>query len=407
MSELPTQARHQQAHALPVSGEHLEVMGKKAAADWQQSLYPTLTEAVTETVKQAQLSPEQVKRVVEFTNTAAFLTEFKKEGSSHRVIEFDGGPADISIILMDLNDGGGGTVFDRGTLDYSSPPSHGSSTKTASSEEEEAFAAMFGIKEGSREITEPFADPYAPVLAMHDKLAGAASHLTSEISGFEIAYADLGDRLYHQVKQASLNGVSLGQVLQALELVAPAEEYIKVAFTLMTPRLLREGVFPEVDSMLASFDKVASAGTTLNEEHPLVADFKDFCDVLQKLAEVRAVRTEVIENRDGLSGILKNAASTASKAVKVLMDTSHGAANKAAPYLKEHLGETAGGLAAGTIKHAPLLGAALAGNEAYTHYKNSPSLPARAARGAVDVVARQVPGTQAQQEHEWRIQNGQ
>jgi hypothetical protein len=113
MSDLPFQALLQQAHARSVSGEELEAFGKKAAAQYSRG-DGSLTEAVVETVKHAGLSPEQVKRVVEFANTTAYLTEFKKEGSHHRVVEFQGGPADPSAVLQDLNDGGGGTVFDVG-----------------------------------------------------------------------------------------------------------------------------------------------------------------------------------------------------------------------------------------------------------------------------------------------------
>jgi hypothetical protein len=379
-------------------------MGKKAAADWQRAVYPTLTEAVTATVKEAQLSPEQVKRVVEFANTNAFLSEFKKEGAAHRVIEFAGGPADYSEILKDLNDGGGGSVFDRGTGDYNAPPSHHGHAKHASADDDALMREMFGVKESSAE--EPFAEPLGPIVDLRDKLAGAANHLLSEISGLEIAYAELGDAVYHQVKQAALEGVPLGQVLQAWETVAPTEEYIKVAFTLMTPRLLREGVFASSDLMLSSFDKVASDGSLVNAEHPLVVSFGDFCGVLEKLAELRGLRDEAVENHKGLTGILKNAGAV-TKAVSRITDTAAGAAAKAKPHLKAALGDTAGGLAAGAIEYAPHVGAAIAGNEAYQHVKNSPSLPARAARGAVDLVARQVPGTQAAAEHAWRIQNGQ
>jgi hypothetical protein len=94
MSDLPSTGIYQQSHARPHSGEFLEVLGKHAAADWGSGKYGTLTEAVTEHVKQAQLSPEQVKRVVEFANTSAFLTDFKKEGTTGKVVDFSGGPAD-------------------------------------------------------------------------------------------------------------------------------------------------------------------------------------------------------------------------------------------------------------------------------------------------------------------------
>ena len=404
MSDLPSTWAQQQEHAHPVSGEHLEVLGKKAAADWGTGKCATLTEAVMGVVKEAQLSPEQIKRVVEFTNTSAFLTSFRKEGAAHRVIEFHGGPADTAAVLQDCNDGGGGSVFDRGTLDYSAPPSQHGHSKHASADDDAMLCEMFGVKEGSAE--EPFANPYGPVIDLRDKLAGAANHLLSEISGLEVAYAELGDAVYHQVKQAALEGVPLGQVLQAWETIAPAEEYIKVAFTLMTPRFLREGVFASSDLMLSSFDKVASNGSLVNPEHPLMVTFGDFCGVLQKLAELRGLRDEALENHKGLTGILKNAGAVA-KAVEHVTGAAAGAAEKAKPHLKAALGDTAGGLAAGAIHYAPHMGAAIAGNEAYQHVKNSPSLPARAARGAVDLVARQVPGSQAAAEHEWRIQNGQ
>jgi len=134
MSDLPRQGLLQQLNAHPHSGEYLEVLGKRAAARWSSGDHKTLTDAVTETVKQAQLSPEQVKRVVEFANTDAYLTEFKKEGGEHHVIDFHGGPADASEILKDLNDGGGGSVFDRGTGDYNAPPND---MKISSSKAEE------------------------------------------------------------------------------------------------------------------------------------------------------------------------------------------------------------------------------------------------------------------------------
>jgi hypothetical protein len=122
MHDLPSVTLLQQQHAVPKTGEELEVLGKCAAKKYAGGELETLNEAVVETVKHAGLSPEQVRRVIEFANTNAYLTEFNKEGSSHKYIEFHGGPADPAEILRDLNDGGGGTVFDRGLADYALAP---------------------------------------------------------------------------------------------------------------------------------------------------------------------------------------------------------------------------------------------------------------------------------------------
>lgn len=108
MSDLPPRGLLQQAHARSVSGEHLEVLGKQAASKWATGEHPTLADAVLEQVKEAGLSPEQVKRVVEFANTDAYLTEFKKEGANHRFVDFGrSGPADPAEVLKSLNLGAG------------------------------------------------------------------------------------------------------------------------------------------------------------------------------------------------------------------------------------------------------------------------------------------------------------
>lgn len=361
--------------------------------------HKTLTEAVTQTVKQAQLSPEQVKRVVEFANTAAYLDAFKKEGADHRVVEFDGGPANAAEILQDLNDGGGGSVSDRGTLDYSAPPSE---TKTASAHEEEALAGLFGVEKVAAAL--PHADPYADALQLKDKLAGCADHLHAELSALENAYAEVVDGLYAHVKQASLEGVSLGQVMQAWGAVSPGDEYVKVAFELLTPRLLREGVFSTVDGMVTSLEKQASAGL-LNLEHPLVENFQEYCDVLAKLAETRAARDEVREHAATLTDYLKSA-STVGDAWRTVRGGAAEAAEAARPFLQKHLGDAAGGALATGIKYAPHAGVGLGAMELNRHIENSPSAPARAVRTTKNVVLRNIPGTQENLMEQYRIQNG-
>ena len=117
-NDMPIQTALQQLKAKPVSGEHLEVLGKYAARAWDRGDYNTLNEAVVGTVRDEHLSPEQVRRVVEFCNGEAYLSEFRKEGSKHRVVHFACGPADPGVVLRDLNDGGGGSVVDTGDGDY-------------------------------------------------------------------------------------------------------------------------------------------------------------------------------------------------------------------------------------------------------------------------------------------------
>lgn len=332
MNDLPSQTLQQQEHARAVSGEELEVLGKKAASLYQDGTH-NLSEAVVETVKHAQLAPEQVRRVVEFANTHAYLQEFKKEGA-HKVIEFVGGPANPSDVLKDLNDGGGGTVFDRGTLDYNQPPESVIKTgsrvttpmvKSASIEEEtlesylekstvdapktaavhhydDQLWGLFG-----KDTPLPMHNPAGPLLELRDKLAAANDQLNGDISSSEVDFAEAGERLYHEVKQAALEGTSLGDVVVAWSGSTPSPEYIKAAFQILTPKLRDGGVFPSLDSIGASLEKRGSDNRLVNPEHPLVKEFEHFCETGTKLASFRELKKDVVEGLGQTMALIKQA----------------------------------------------------------------------------------------------------
>ncbi len=318
MSDLPNFGLTQQMNARPVTGEDLEVMGKQASALFMSGQAKDLSTAVVQTVKHAHLAPEQVKRVIEFANTDAYLKEFKKEGEAHKYIDFGHGKlADASEILKELNAGGGGSRFDDGMGDYGLPPSK---SKTASIQgvdgEKTAGVAASAASEFEDKLAElfhaeappeyPYAEPLAPVIELHEKVASVQRSLGDQISGLEVMYADLADMTYGKIKQAAMAGAELGEIVQALAEVAPSTEHMKVAFQLFTPRLLREGVFASHEAIEGSLQKTA-ASKLVNHEHPLLVDFGEFCEVLSKLAHVRKAHTEAVECVGGIMRVIKEA----------------------------------------------------------------------------------------------------
>ena len=325
MSDLPNQGLFQQAHARPRSGEELEVFGKTAASKWLNGEERTLNDAVIASVKHAHLAPEQVKRVCEFANTDAFLREFKKEsGVSHKIVDFDGGPADHGSVIQSLNSGGGGSVFDSGTGDYESPPT----PKTAGTLKENVLLAQsFGY---APEI--PFENPLVDVMDFREKVAGAYEHLSSQVSGLEIMCEDTSENLYRQVKQAALNGNSLGDIAQVLAVGAPDEKFLKIAFEQMTPRLLREGVYMNIDDALSSMDKTASR-RMVDRTHPLVGAISEFAESLSKLAHTRAACNELNRTQAQATAFLKAAAAGKDgvllRGAKAVNEAAHWAAPKA------------------------------------------------------------------------------
>lgn len=400
--DLPTHGLLQQMSAKAVSGEHLEVLGKKASALWAEGRCKTLNDAVVETVKHAGLSPEQVKRVIEFTNTDAYLNEFRKEGSGHKVVDFGaGGPASPAVVLQDLNDGGGGSVFDPGTGDYRHPPREKTAmekTAAVSDHVEEAFAAMFGATDPAL----PNAEPFAHTIELRDKLAGAYDQATSQLTTLENMFDDLRGRNFYNVKQASLSGTALSEIAEIWQRYAPSEEHVKVAFSLLVEPLIENGVFASGEAVAASLQKVAQVGV-VNEEHPLVADFKDFCETLSKLAEIRETQLHVGEGLAQVNHFLKSASSDKGLLQKGLtaLDHAGGIAGKA--------GERAGDVLLGAGKgkavgQAARLGTkyvlpALGAHEVYRRtLKHNPTFQAakQTALGAI-------PGTEEYNQKEYEL----
>lgn len=421
MHDLPSTTLLQQAHARPVTGEELEVFGKKAAASYSCGECGTLNDAVIETVKHAGLSPEQVKRVVEFTNQNAYLAEFRKESSTHKYIEFCGGPANPSEILKDLNDGGGGTVFDRGVADYGSPPMP---VKTAELHARnraalglEKTAAVAGALPDPAELALqqafnvedpalPYADPYQDSIAMREKLATMRDNLNSDLTSLEVDYMTIGDHLYHLVKQAALEGTPLGHIIQVWSDVTPGEGYVKCAFQIIGPRLVEQTVFPSLDGVAESLTKTAASYVMPNHEHPLLKTFAAFCTQLDKMASVRSERDVASDYFDRINWFIKSAAEKEAQMGKALVRRAAKAKQQgglirqgwgaltglsakggdiAEDVVGAVAGPTAGKVVGGAVKYAPHLGAGLAAKEVYDRaVKYGPGqLPLRYAKSHV------------------------
>lgn len=405
MSDLPTHGLLQQLNAKDVSGEHLEVLGKKAAAAWCEGRVSTLNDAVVGVVKHAGLSPEQVKRVVEFTNTEAFLTGFKKEGANHKVVDFGAdGPASPSAVLQDLNDGGGGSVFDSGTGDYHQPPAE----KTALAEDDQALAAMFASSGESY----PEHNPLSNTMELRDKLAQAYETATSELSTLENMFGDLRGQMFFHVKQACLGGHALSEVIEIWQQRAPSEEHVKVAFRAIADELVDNGVFFNHEELASSLQKVAQVGT-VNEAHPLVSSFTDFCQVLSKLAEVRETQQETGEGLARVTAFLKEAAGKMDAIKRVAQEkgllqagvvgldhAAHQAgdlAGRAAEHLHKGSGEDVNWLVHKGVKYvAPAVGV----NEVYRRtLKHNPTF-----QGAKQTALSTIPGTQEYNQKELELQ---
>jgi len=105
----------------PVQPETLMSLGKTAAQTSMTSGM-SLTDAVIRTIGMQKLSAEQVRRVVEHANHAAFHQKYASMDASMRVVELEGGPADPAAVIERLNLAAMPTKQASVVSDYSTEP---------------------------------------------------------------------------------------------------------------------------------------------------------------------------------------------------------------------------------------------------------------------------------------------
>jgi hypothetical protein len=247
---------------------------------------------------------------------------------------------------------------------------------------------------------------------MKDKLASLYDEAMSELGSLETRYMDLCDLMFGQVKQASLEGVPLGQLVPLFASVTEDPAFLKAAFAELGPRLVDNRVFETHDAMSESLMKTAGAGMP-NPQHPLVGIYADFCETLAKLAATRQVSEDVVANLDTLQTFIKKAsAATAGESVgkvlgaipKAWRAVTGAAAHASQPveqFVEKAVGPNAAWAASRAVKYAPHAATALAGEEVYQRAKANPAI-----QGAENFVLSRLPYTRQNMARQYNLQMG-
>lgn len=273
----------QQQMANPVDPGQLEMFGKKAAALYGQG--SSLSDAVVEVVKEARLSPEQVKRVCEFANTSAYLQEFEKAGEV-RNVTFEGpGPADPSVVLKELNDGSAPAIHQVSDEDYAPP---GGSYKLSSADS--LLAGAFGIGQGMDKTASAApghsikASGLEEIYDLKVRLEGTRNHFMSKLSSSQVFLDDIQKDFCDAVEQEVVNGRSMGDISRACRGFGTPFMF-KHAMKIASDHLEKLGTLNKVQQV-NSMRKVSSA-KVVNPNHPLIERFQAFVKVATEHRKLR------------------------------------------------------------------------------------------------------------------------
>jgi len=276
----------EQARARPVDPGRLQMLGKQAAAMYSNQSTP-LSEAVLEVIRDQDLGPEHARRVCEFANQAAFQNEWEK-GGSVRNVEFDGGPADPSVVLKGMNDGSQSDT--RYVDDYSAPPS----SPRARNVEDEIFGKHASV------MTPP---GLSDLHALRTTATGAQEHLMSKISCATTHMEMLKEDLAQEVKKMVLVGEPLSKIAAAWSYFGSKQDLLAGMETVRN-QLVNHGVMTK-HAFIQSLGQPTEAGHKPNPEHGVVATFVEFTKTASDLRVMKQAMAVLEDQRKEIEVSLK------------------------------------------------------------------------------------------------------
>lgn len=284
-----------------LSPESLEMMGKQAAnmfLDHGIALNDGIAKLAGE---HQEVSAEQIKRIVEFANTAVYLAKHdqsKTAGAEHSYPQFE--LADAGRVIQDLSDGARPTVVTKTDVDYSR---QAKKEKVSSVQTEEALTELFKVaseeKDYSRETV------VNQVMSAKETLIGLMDNLQDRYNQNESLFKEATAEFYDHMKRHILDGGSFGEAYGALK--ASVGE---TAYSYMEPivkGLIHEKIasFEDLKKQFASSEKVAHR--IVNPEHPIIHSFSAMAMAGEELQKLSYALTQVGSELDAVQVFIKQA----------------------------------------------------------------------------------------------------
>jgi len=246
-----------------VDPERLRMLGKKASLLFTEREMP-LTDAVVQVVSdQSGLNREHVHRVTEFANGYAFDTLYKRASGSHRVINFEGGPADPAAVLQELN----------------AVPMRGETKLAAYRPTPKFIAGLEGLedafqisKTASAGPADKHENPNRPIFELQEMLKSAQDQLGSRMASLYVEFESVTDGLYKEAKQAVLNGVSPAEISEVFKARSPHPNITKLALKRIAEKM-------DGDMIPAPPMRKLAGRRVVNSNHPLCGAFDGFAKV--------------------------------------------------------------------------------------------------------------------------------
>lgn len=246
----------------------IEAYAKEAARVFCEGECSTLNQALVQVIKTAGLNREQVQRAVEMVNKEAYQRDFFSKTSSERNVEFSGGPARVAEVMAQLNSVPE-WIETRGVSDYDSPPKQAEAGW-------EQFERDFALRQPEEA---PIRDRLRDCNKLAAQLRSRIREADSQKSACDSSLEYTKYAMLRAVKEAHAEGLTLGDMVYAWSTLQPPEVLVKKAMAFVGPTVFGMVRSNGDRNNLSEHFKVAAEhySQPVNQEHPLVSTFKDFC----------------------------------------------------------------------------------------------------------------------------------
>jgi hypothetical protein len=288
-----------------LSAEALELMGKQAANLYLDEGIPLNDGIARIAGEHPDISAEQIKRIVEFANTAVYLAKHdqnKNAGREYSYPQFE--LADAGRIIQDLSDGARPTIVTKTDIDYAR---QAKKEKLSSPELESALIGLFKTSSGESEEKDYSPDTVVhELMAAKDLLVGLRDNIGDLYNQHEGLFKEAASDFYNNVKTYLLDGGSFGEVVAALGTVANDDD-LKLHLEPVVARLIREKVasVQELKKQYSEVEKIAHR--TVDPEHPIILSYSAMVLAGEELQKTAAALEEVGTELNTLNGFIKEA----------------------------------------------------------------------------------------------------
>ena len=282
--DLTTYLISDRKHRPSLSPEALELMGKQAANRYLDEGIPLNDGIVDLAGEHGDINADQVRRVVEFANKAAYLglhDKAKTAGAKESYPQF--ALADAVAILGSLSAEASPIRTPSVDTDYSSSVEKRASIEGVTADN--LLADLFQMRKTSSEA-QTRDSVVNEIVSVKEDLTSLRDHLTHTASQLDTLWKEAQEDYYDHVRRHLLNGGSFADVVASSRIPGVPQEKISAALQPFVVRLLQDKVAsaPALREQVEGFEKVAHR--ILNEQHPLVTTFRAYVSLDQEIEKV-------------------------------------------------------------------------------------------------------------------------